>query len=284
MKKQKQELTKIIEIKDENNNIVNDFIDISLESEPTKYNNIPPFNWSRNEYGLLNHINYIFHEDGSVNWRAMIPLEYLVPNKQNFERRKQPVPKSIEGLEDRDLLLLLGGIKFLSAIYGFNKVDHEVIESREDFVCVKTTICTPPNYENNFQSVCFSELADAHYNNTGGFGKYYLSAIAANRGFQRCWRNILRLPVTAADEIGEIPKEEDHADSQNLSPVGPHAILAKKIEEKNTSFEKVKEGSVKKGFVDAEKWNSILDIPKSDVLKILEGIRLKDQESLPTKK
>lgn len=258
------------------------------EVAPLIHNNVPPFSWSRNEYGLLNHIDYIFHDDGSVNWRAMIPNEYLVPNRQNFERMKLPVPKSIEGIEDKNLLVLLGGIKYVANLRGFTQINHEVTVATESYVAIKTTICLLPNYETDYKPVCFSDLSDAATFNTNSFAKYYLNAIAANRGFVRAWRNALRLPITAFDEIGEIPKDEESSTAVSNNAVSPHAILQKKMDEKNISFEKLKITSINKKndngthkFENSDQWNSITDIPKNYVLDILTS--MKEKESIKEK-
>ena len=79
--------------------------------------------WKRDEHGLLESVDYTFNEDGSVNWRAMISPEHLYPNKGWFEMRKMPAPESIEGLEDHQLLIKLGGIKELAKHRG---IDTEI--------------------------------------------------------------------------------------------------------------------------------------------------------------
>ena len=70
--------------------------------------------YRRNGEGLLENANYIFNEDGSIDWRAMIKSEFLYPNKGWFEARSQALPDSIDGLEDKQLLIMLGGIKELA--------------------------------------------------------------------------------------------------------------------------------------------------------------------------
>ena len=64
--------------------------------------------YKRNEHGLLENIDYTFNEDGSVDWRSMVKDEFLYPNKGWFEARKKDVPKSIDGLKDNHLLIMLG--------------------------------------------------------------------------------------------------------------------------------------------------------------------------------
>ena len=63
--------------------------------------------FKRNEFGLIEGIEYQFNEDGSVNWRAMIKPEHLYPNKDWFETRKLPMPDYIERLADHHLLIKL---------------------------------------------------------------------------------------------------------------------------------------------------------------------------------
>ena len=70
--------------------------------------------YKRDQHGLLDCVDYVFNEDGSVNWRAMIKPEFLYPNKGWFDMRGQQVPNSTDGLRDNQLLIMLGGIKELA--------------------------------------------------------------------------------------------------------------------------------------------------------------------------
>ena len=125
-------------------------------------------NYKRNELGLLEGVNYEYNEDGTVNWRAMIAPEHLYPNKGWFEMRNQPMPQSIEGLADNQLLIKLSGIKELAKLRGFNRVHYEVIKCEIDHVSVKCEINWIPNFENPKQesdflppSTSFEDLANA---------------------------------------------------------------------------------------------------------------------------
>jgi len=82
--------------------------------------------YKRNEHGLLENVNYTFNDDGSVDWRAMVKPEFLYPNKDWFVRRNKPLPDSIEGLEDKQLLIMLGGIKELAKLRGYTSIDFDV--------------------------------------------------------------------------------------------------------------------------------------------------------------
>ena len=41
--------------------------------------------FSRDENGFLNGVEYIFNTDCTINWRAMIKPEHLVPNRDSFK-------------------------------------------------------------------------------------------------------------------------------------------------------------------------------------------------------
>ena len=68
-------------------------------------NSLGPSLFQRDYNGLLENVQYVFNDDGSVNWRAMIKEEHLFPNKSWFESRKKDMPTSIQGLEDNQLLI-----------------------------------------------------------------------------------------------------------------------------------------------------------------------------------
>jgi len=49
-----------------------------------KEKNQVPIPQQRNAWGLIEGINYINNEDGSINWRAMVKPDHLFPNKGWF--------------------------------------------------------------------------------------------------------------------------------------------------------------------------------------------------------
>ena len=158
--------------------------------------------YKRNELGLLEGVKYEYSEDGSINWRAMVDPKHLYPNKGWFETRNQPMPYSVEGLEDNQLLIKLSGIKELAKLRGFDGVRYEVIKCEKDHVAVKCRIHCIPNFESGtyyslkqgdddyFNSrVSFEDIANATIDNTSSFAQKFLETIAANRAFVRCVRN-----------------------------------------------------------------------------------------------
>ena len=47
-------------------------------------NSFGPNFFNRDDNGLLKNIQYIFDEDGGVNWRKMVQDEHLFPNAKYF--------------------------------------------------------------------------------------------------------------------------------------------------------------------------------------------------------
>ena len=106
-----------------------------------------PSKFKRDSNGLLLNVKYIFNEDGSVDWRAMIKDEHLFPNKGWFESRKKDVPRSIDGLKDHQLLIKLSGIKELARLRGFNNISYYTEKCELNHVAVNCTISFIGYYE-----------------------------------------------------------------------------------------------------------------------------------------
>ena len=138
---------------------------------------------------------YVFNKDGSVNWRKMVKKEFLVANKQRTNET------DVSNLEDRDLLILLGGIKELAQIRGFTQVNYDVHAATQEYFATTCTIEWLPNYETSNKSVYFSALADAHQDNTYSFASNFLAATAENRAFVRCVRNFLKINIVGQEEM-----------------------------------------------------------------------------------
>ena len=156
--------------------------------------------YQRDEHGLLKNVDYIFNEDGSVNWRGMIKPEFLYPNKGWFDMRNQQVPTSTEGLKDNQLLIMLGGIKDLARLRGFYSVEFDT-EREGDYVTAKCSISWMGSYETNGDNIRYQDVANATGENTDDFCYKFLETIACNRAFVRCVRNFLNINIVGADEI-----------------------------------------------------------------------------------
>ncbi|MDA7495867.1 hypothetical protein N8462_01135 [bacterium] len=240
--------------------------------------------YKRNKFGLLEGVNYEYNEDGSVNWRAMIVPEHLYPNKGWFEARNKPMPKSIKGLEDNQLLIKLSGIKELAKLRGFSKVHYEVIKCEIDHVSVKCGINWIPNFENPTQesdhlpaSTSFEDLANATVHNTSSFAQKFLETIAANRAFVRCVRNFLNVHIVGADEIdtsgGKAPTLVQSTNKDKFSPLNLLMDKTGLSQEEFATFKDILRGLWKAGQYknqEAADWQQWPDIPKKEIIKLLE--------------
>jgi hypothetical protein len=181
-----------------------------------------PSNYKRNEFGLVEGVEYKFNEDGSINWRAMIKPEFLYPNKEWFEVRKMPVPETVEGLADHQLLVKLGGIKELARLRGFNSVQYTLNTVSDRYATAVCEICWMPNYETCGVVQVFASTANATTENCSGFGVKFLEPIAENRAFVRAVRNYLNIHIVGDDEIdkskNKVAYEESEAIVQTLTP------------------------------------------------------------------
>jgi len=225
---------------------------------------------SRNERGLLENppVDYVFNEDGSVNWRKMVRKEYLVANKQRTNEA------DVSLLEDKDLLILLGGIKELAQIRGFNSVSYEVVAASQEYFATSCIISWTPNYETDNKSVIFSALADAHQENTYSFASNFLAATAENRAFVRCVRNFLKINVVGQEEMGGSKTTSTFKQQSKLkTDSNPTTLLKKTMELKNVTFENIKSKLKQEDFKGADEMNSVEDIPKTKTFELIGRLK-----------
>jgi hypothetical protein len=229
---------------------------------------VPPNLITRNQYGLVEDksLNYIFNEDGTINWRKMVKTEHLVPNRQKTQET------DVSKLQDKDLLILLGGIKELAQIRGYTSVEYKVVAASENYFATSCRITWLPNYETGGKEIVFESLADASINNTKSFARFFLAAIAENRAFVRCVRNFLKINIVSQEELGDAKLLDDAVTTQD-NPTSPHVLLEKVIKEKNISFDVLKKKLIKEKFENAENLSSISDIPKVKIFELIERIK-----------
>lgn len=207
--------------------------------------------YKRNEAGLLTNSQYKYNDDSSVNWRAMIKPEFIILNKEKradieskynttLEDLQNKIQKGLieeSDVEDNYKMILLAGIKDLAKLRGYVFVHHDPTVSSPEFVSVRTTIKWIANYETDNKEVEFESLADAHIRNVKNFTVDFLSSVAENRGFVRCVRNFLNVPIVGSDEAGEEKKKgSENSTPQVNEGTGPKAALKKKFEKLNQDF------------------------------------------------
>ena len=225
----------------------------------------------RNEDGLLSNppVDYVFNEDGSVNWRKMVRTEFLVANKQRTQQT------DVSQLEDRDLLILLGGIKELAQIRGFTDVCYTVHTASQEYFSTTCTIEWVPNYETDNKVVSFSALADAHQDNTYSFASNFLAATAENRAFVRCVRNFLKINIVGQEEMGggkQVFSQTTAKASAPKTDSDPTSLLQKVMDSKGVSFDMVKTRLLDEDFPKADSFESTKDIPKTKTFELIDRL------------
>jgi len=241
---------------------------INIASDLTIPKVIPPNIITRNKYGLIDdtNLNYIFNDDGTINWRKMVKTEHLVPNRQKTQET------DVSKLQDKDLLILLGGIKELAQIRGYTRVEYNVVSATESYFATSCRITWIPNYETDNKEIVFEALADATCNNTKSFARFFLAAIAENRAFVRCVRNFLKINIVSQEELGDA-KLLDEAVSIQENPTSPHVLLEKVMKDRSVTFEVLKNKLIKEKFDNAENLNVINDIPKVKIFELIDRIK-----------
>jgi len=227
----------------------------------------PPNLIVRNHYGLIDNknLNYVFNDDGTINWRKMVKTEYLVPNRQKTQET------DVSKLEDKNLLILLGGIKELAQIRGYTTVEYKVVAASENYFATSCRITWIPNYETGGREIVFESLADATTNNTKSFARFFLAAIAENRAFVRCVRNFLKINIVSQEELGDAKLLEEFSSQEN--PTSPLSLLEKIMKQKNISFEILKSKLVKENFDNIENIKNVNDIPKAKIFELIERLK-----------
>ena len=241
--------------------------------------------YKRDEYGLLENVDYVFNEDGSVNWRAMIKPEFLYPNRDWFNYRNKPVPDSSEGLADNQLLIMLGGIKELARLRGFESVMFKTNNISESYVTASCEIIWSPHYENQqnrYETVVYQDVANATLDNTDSFAGKFLETIACNRAFVRCVRNFLNVHIVGADEIDKSKGNNNRTvnsspnTTSNASPMTPIGLLQKTLDQKHAIsefddfLEKLRELWKNKVYTcdGIKDWKSWKDVPTREARKL----------------
>jgi len=220
----------------------------------------------RDDDGLIKGLDYVFNEDGLIDWRKMVKKEFLVANRDRTNE------SDVTKLEDNKLLILLGGIKELAQIRGYTNVQYSVQTPSSDYVVATCSITWIPNFETEGREVTFSAIGDASPDNTKSFARFFLGPIAENRAFVRCVRNFLKINIVGQDEIGESKLVASESNKkENLTD--PCSILEALMTKKGVSFEKIKEKLVKEEVKNAADFNYLNQIPRLKIFELIERLK-----------
>ena len=237
----------------------------------------------------MNKTDFKYNENRSINWRAMVKPEYLYPNKDWFELRGKPIPDSVEGLADNQLLIKLGGLKELAKLRGYNSVSYEVVKCDRDYVVVKCKIHWKALFDGEasnkvIEDPCaFEDMANATLENTNDFCAKFLETIATNRAFVRCVRNFLGINIVGDDEIDKSKnKVATYENSEsNIVNITPQGLLKKQANDKlgcesfdefKTYLRKLWQEETYKNE-EAKTWNDFTSIPARECRKLSSFIK-----------
>lgn len=219
----------------------------------------------RDEFGLVKGYNYVFDENGRVNWRKLIKPEFLVAMRGVEET-------DITKLQDKDLMILLQGIKELADLRGYKSVTYKIINASPEYCCASCNIKWIGNYESEGREIEFESVGDASLNSTDSFARLYMGAIAENRAFVRCVRNFLRINIVGKDEIGNstIIKATETNKNTFLKQV---KLLEDIMEKKKVLFDPHIISKLKESGKWDESYKSVKDLPPEVILHYIERLK-----------
>ncbi len=248
-------------------------------NQPEVKKNVPKIVPIRNEFGLLDNVEYVFNDDSTVNWKKMIPTEFLYVNPDLAKREKIELKykkpyseiKPIEdNVEDIDLIQLLGAAKYLLKVYGYNHIHFNVIEANQEYSAVNCRIDFIGNYLTQNRPISYEDCACAHAGNTNNFGTRYLIEMATNRSFVRCIRNFLGIGIISKEEIsGNVEPEQPKS---TMAPARQVKMLEDIMADKGVTWTLLVE-KLKKENIWKDEFLSTKDLPKDVVFQFIERIK-----------
>ena len=239
----------------------------------------------RNEFGLIEGVEYKFNEEGKVDWKQMTPAKFLYVNNdpKNKERIEKKYNKPYgeidivkDNVADSDLILMLGGIKALLQIRGYNFVDYNVVESSPSYASVSCRIEFIPNFESEGRSIIYSDNACATPDNTYSFAQNYLVEMATNRAFCRTIRSFLNVNIVSREELGKTVDEPQPTQQINNTKMVDQ--LQQKLDESHITFDQLKAKLISEKFPDSEKLTKLSELPKDKIFELIERlIKMKEK-------
>ena len=233
--------------------------------------------FKRNADGLIDGLEYKFDEQGLIDWRAMLDNKWLYPNPSSVDKGICKRNTPVTDLQDKDLCIMLGGLKELAQWRGFANVNYNIVSANQEYVAISCQIDWLPNFETSANNnVTFASVADAHLGNTRSFAKNFLAAIAENRAFSRAVRGFLRINIVSDIELGEVKGQETYTEeSQSCIEIDKAETLKKLMEQKGVTFEQVKDKLVKANFKNAENITCVEEISPVWQVEIIKKLKAK---------
>jgi hypothetical protein len=233
--------------------------------------------FKRNSDGLVQGLDYKFDDQGLIDWRAMLDNKWLYPNPSSVDKGFCKRNTPVSDLQDKDLCIMLGGLKELAQWRGFANVNYTIVSASPEYVAMSCEIDWIPNFEtSDSNNVTFSSVADAHLGNTRSFAKNFLAAIAENRAFSRAVRNFLRINIVSDIELGETKGQETYTEEQqSCIEIDKTATLKLLMTQKGITLEQIKEKLNQAGYKNAEGISSVEDISTVWQVEIIKKLKKK---------
>lgn len=233
----------------------------------------------RNENGLIEGIEYKFTNDGLIDWRAMIPAQYLYINNdpKNRERIEKTYGKPYNEIDiikdkvkDSDLVILLGGLRYIAKLRGTKSVSYNIKEANPEYAAVNCKIVFRGSYETENEDFSYEENACATLSNTNNFAQKYLVEICTNRAFARCVRNASNIFIVSKEEL----PGNDIVESSSISQSSPKHIkmLEDIMRAKNVKWETIVD-KLKKENTWNETYKTVADLPKEILFDFINRLK-----------
>ncbi|MEK6881943.1 MAG: hypothetical protein AABY22_20160, partial [Nanoarchaeota archaeon] len=203
--------------------------------------------------------------------------EYLYINPQYKDRIEKRLGKKLEEIkveevEDKELIILLAGIRQLLILRGFEYVKYNIHSANQGFSAVGCEIKFIENKELGLNEQIFGDNACAHFENTQSFAQKYLLEISTNRAFCRTVRGYLNLGIISREELQGNDYQNNNSEPQQNS-INPIEILTNLMKEKQKSFLDLKNKLIKEGNEQAKDYTEIKDIPLPLIFKMIEKLK-----------
>lgn len=260
--------------------------------------------FARDSRGLRTDIVHQYRADSTVDWKRMIPAEFLYVAEEHeaavVKQFGKPLAEiDVYQVDDRKLRVYLGGWKKLLAIRGFTSLTNPCTFVTPEKAVATCTIQFTPNYETDMQPVAYSWTASASYANTSGdIAQLFLEATACNRAFSLCLRGFLNVNIVGKDEIG--PSRRGKAADQGVAPPADQPsseaaptttivaadTLHKRCAEKGLTFEQFKTAALNyKAELtgDPTKWTQYSDVEGPDAWTLLGKLKAAEEKAKPAK-
>lgn len=252
--------------------------------------------FARNTQGLIEGIDYPRKKTGEINWRALLRPEHLYINreyKEELEARFNKKLKDIDVTEvdDKQLLILLAGIKELARLRGYHSVKQSIYNVGPEKAVCTCQIEFIGNFETGGSPVVFSDVGSASLYSVSGNFQLHLEAIAANRAFVRAVRNYLGVNIVGKDEFDpyankayeaalKSPKAPEPAgESTDSRPPQLLKDMCESHKPKKITFEALQKRAADlaakepQTFIsDPATWTSFEEIPKRDIFTLMSLI------------